>query len=162
MNKQTFLQQSVSLIIALFAFLLAGCNNDIFIDDAAPSDRDFTIHAGEGKEVTYSTDFIRSIRLELSSFEYDWTIYADYGYSNSYDRRSWLYIMDKSSSLPFITRATAVTDLVRVQFDRPAEGKLKINLLGNTSGENVTGRVVLTYSYKEEIICLTLMHEEFN
>lgn len=150
----------IRLLIPLFALFLSGCNNDIFIDDAAPSDRDFTIHAGEGKEITYSTDFLRSIRLELSSFEYDWTIYADYGYSNTYDGRSWLYIMDKSSSLPAVTRATAVTDLIQVEYLQPAEGKLKINLLGNTSGENITGRIVLTYSYKEEIIGFTLMREE--
>jgi len=74
----------LKLSFLLFALLLlTGCNNDIFIDDTPPSSSDFEIAIGEGKEVTFATDYLRSIQLQLDRFSYDWTTYNEYGYTQT-------------------------------------------------------------------------------
>lgn len=148
------------LFLLICALMFAGCNNDIFIDDSSPSDSDFKIQAGGEKEVSFSTDYLYSVKLELSSLDYDWTTYADNDYSNTYHSRSSLYIMDQASSLPFLNRVEAVNDMVQVEFVQEKAGRLKIRLLGNTSGENISGQIRLVYSYKETSIRFTLMREE--
>lgn len=148
------------LYLIILALLSAGCNNDIFINDSPPSAGEVKIKTGDAKEISFSTDNLSSIRLEFFTLEYDWTTYGEDGYSNSYRSRSGLYIMDRQSSLPFINRVEAINDMVRVEFEQPTSGRLKIRLIANNSGENISGQVRLTYSYKEEYIHFTLMREE--
>lgn len=148
------------LYLIILALLSAGCNNDIFINDSPPSAGEVKIKTGDAKEISFSTDNLSSIRLEFFTLEYDWTTYGEDGYSNSYRSRSGLYIMDRQSSLPFINRVEAVNDMVSVEFVQEKAGRLKIRLLGNTSGENISGQIRLVYSYKETSIRFTLMREE--
>ncbi len=151
----------LKLSFLLFALLLlTGCNNDIFIDDTPPSSSDFEIAIGEGKEVTFATDYLRSIQLQLDRFSYDWTTYNEYGYTQTYNDYTRLYLMDVSSSLPFISRVEAVSNDLTVEFVQEKLGKIKISSLKNISGENVSGRIKLEYSYKTEYVSFTIMREE--
>lgn len=150
--------QCFKLILLVAALALTACNNDIFIEDIQPSGNDFTVGTGEMKSVSFGTEYLRSIQLQLDRFQYDWTIFGE-NYSNTYNSRSSLYLMDVSSSLPFINRVMAVNSQIEVEFLQEKTGHLTIKTLSNISGESISGRIKLTYTYKEEYIRFVISRE---
>lgn len=149
----------IKYLILLMSVTLSACNSDIFIDDAPPSDKWVSVGVGEERPVSFQTTSLQSITLSLNTFSYGWTIYDIDGNSTTYQDRQELYMMEVSSSLPFISRVVAVSEEVEVEFIQNTLGHVTIRLLKNISGRKISGSVRLGYSYKVASVDFTLEPE---
>ncbi len=148
--------------IPFFIFLLfIACNNDIFIDNESPSDKELTIPVTGEASFMFQTDNLKSIQIIFHEQKFDCTTYIPTGDKlMEYQNRGSLIIYDKSSSMPYIERTSAENPNVAFDIIRHPKNKLTISFKRNILGRHFNGMIKLEYTYKEENVKFVIESSE--
>lgn len=153
----------ILLPLLLFALSLTGCNSDIFIDDDPPSAKQLEIALGEEKGVKFQTENLRGISVSFTRLTFDVTTYTPPDEKfREYRNLSTVHFYDIQSTLPFISRISAVENYYDIELEmyRKSDGEVSIKAVKNGSGEAIHGTINLVYSYKTEKIDFTIGYEK--